>query len=537
MRYLLVIAVICFIYLPWFQFSKTLSSGDWPYLFPENIKEFKIITEPPFIWLESYYQITAKLGVQVLSLSWEATERIFWFIPLIFLNLFSSLLFIKFILKELKITSLFVVIGSLVYTTNTYFLMLVGGGQMGVALAYGFVPLVIYFLIRILKESQNLKLIVLAVLVSAAQLMFDPRIYLLTLFAFLVYSLFYFYFYRNVKFGKFVRIGGIVFISICLNLFWIAPNIFFYQQEYSLIATEPLASFLSFASFSNSISLLHPNWPENIFGKIGFMKPEFIFIGLLPYLSLIFINLKEKKQAFVILFFSFLGLLGAFLAKGVNPPIGEIYQIFSNIPGSSLFRDPTKFYILTAISYSILIPLSLYFISAFLNKRLKNLGKIFILIFIVYFLVLLKPALLGQLSGTFSPHEVPSDYIKFKNYILAQNAEFNTLWLPSAQRYGFSSMQNKAIAESDLFLVEDISSSSALLNNNKAKEQLRSLNIRYVVVPYDSLKEIFVYDRKFNDSLYVKTINELKNIRWLSLLIDEKGNSKFGKIAVFKVTY
>ena len=69
-------------------------------------------------------------------------------------------------------------------------------------------------------------------------------------------------------------------------------------------------------------------------------------------------NVIIKKQ---IRFFLILSLLGVFLAKGSNEPFGQIYiWLFEHIPGFVMFRDPTKWYMLIAVSYSVLIPYSIY---------------------------------------------------------------------------------------------------------------------------------------------------------------------------------
>jgi len=534
---LFVIFIFLFvIFRQWFSFDKTLSSGDWPYLYPENTAEFQIPTQQPFLWIEPYYQITAKIGVELLDLPWEVTEKIFWFIPLIFVGFFSSTFFLRYIFKDLKLGNFYIALGSLFYVANTYFLMVMGGGQLGVAFSYGLAPLTLFFLIRALREKIDLKLFVLSSLTLAIQIMFDPRIFILTILIFLVYFLFHLFFDKTVRKEMITSLFGILFVSFFLNLFWIIPNFIYYQQEFSFIATEPLASFLSFAKFENSLSLLHPNWPENIFGKVGFMKPEFIPLAIVAYISLPFINIKNKKQALIIISFALIGLMGSFLGKGVNPPLGGVYEFFSTLPGSSLFRDPTKFYILTATSYSVIIPLSVYYLYQILNKRTKFLGVIFVWIFLFYISFLLKPVFFGELSGTFEPKKVPNEYIKFKNFITEQNEAFNYLSVPESQRFLYSSRQNSAIGVRDLFASENIASVPAILNKNSAKKTLMEENIKYIVVPYDLLGEIFVADRKYDNKLYIGMINSFKEFDWLQFL-EENGQSEFGRIAVFEVIY
>ena len=72
------------------------------------------------------------------------------------------------------------------------------------------------------------------------------------------------------------------------------------------------------------------------------------------YNDLIFFLKSNKRK---IVFFAFLGLTGSFLAKGMNGPFGEAYAfLFKYFPGFVMFRDPTKWYLLVILSYSILIP-------------------------------------------------------------------------------------------------------------------------------------------------------------------------------------
>ena len=102
MKYFLSLFFLLFlIYHPWFSLSKTLSSGDWPYLFLENIKSFSFSIQPPFFWLEPYYQLTARLGV-LFGLSWEQIEKIFWFFPVIIISLVSSWALVDLVSSLLK---------------------------------------------------------------------------------------------------------------------------------------------------------------------------------------------------------------------------------------------------------------------------------------------------------------------------------------------------------------------------------------------------------------------------------------------------
>lgn len=535
--------VIIFIYLPWFNIFKSLSSGDWPYLYKENIESFTVFTQPPFLWLEPYYNLTAKIGSQLFFLRWEIIEKLFWFYPFLIIGSVSSWLFIELVLSGLNVSrfrQFFTFLGCIIFMGNTYILMVVGGGQMGVGLSYALSPLVLYSYFRVLAFKKiEIKKIVFFSVPFVFQLMFDPRIFLTTFLVIVTHFSFSTFLLKDVKFSEVKKIIFILVFTSLGNLFWIIPNLGFFQNRYSEVASAANASFLSFANFSNTISFLHPNWPENIFGKIGFMKPEFIFIAVFAYSFLLFVKTGEKNESRKVLYFVLLGLFGAFFAKGVNPPMGFIYELFSKIPGSTLFRDPTKFYIWISLAYSILIPFSAFSIYNFLDKKFKSkhIGYGFLIVVVFYFLILISPAFSGKLTGTFSPGEVPGEYIELKNFIISSKDQFNTLWVPTTQRFGPSLGEHSAISAQDLFYLADVASTADLFKNSKIKGQLKEADVKYVIVPYDPIHEIFIKDRKYNKNLYSDTVNILKKISWLSLLTDSDGRSKFGNIVVFKILY
>ena len=208
------------------------------------------------------------------------------------------------------------------------------------------------------------------------QILLEPRIFLLTL---------------GTVLGYFILVAGAkkvyglllfwpLLLALTVNLFWLWPALTVkggaLPPDYG---TAGWIGFLSFANFSGTLSLLHPNWPENIFGKTYLLRPEFLILPMLAFSSLLFINhsrvngltgSKIKRLSSLInnslitnktiLYFNLLALLGAFLAKGSTSPFGQVYLwLFDYLPGMKLFRDPTKFYTLVALSYSVLIPYSL----------------------------------------------------------------------------------------------------------------------------------------------------------------------------------
>lgn len=472
----------------------TLSSGDWPYLYRENIEEFSWFPQSEYVWLAPFYQIPSKILVQYAGIPWEVVERLVWFIPFLILSIFSSY----------KLTRS--PLGVLVYALNPYILMVVGGGQMGVAMAYALAPLSFKFLkeLKILKSKE----VIWTSLLFSLQTMLDPRLSVITLFAVFIY----------VSFVRTKSIALLVIPAICsilINAYWIIPVLNGTSKIFSGLTQGNFSpeslQFLSFADFPRTLSLLHPNWPENIFGKVYFMEPVFLLIPLVSFSILLF-----KKVDRNIVALATIALIGAFLSKGTNEPFGVVYSyLYALIPGFSIFRDPTKFYLLTILAYAILVPLSLKSISTIPYKKrpVPHLQFIVSSFFTVFFLLLIKPALFGELTGTFKTRQVPVEYGELKTLLVTEKEPFAVLWVPARQRFGFKSTIHPAIESGQL--------NSSLLDKS---------TVRYVIIPSDSEHELFIKDRNYSQEVRDEYIRMVEGIPGLLL------ERKLGDIRVYRVT-
>jgi len=587
----------------WFT-AREVIGGDWPYFFSSFLNEFTLF--PPswasyqgnglggeFISysLDSYLYLLVYLFVNGLHVPWEIVYKVFFFGFYIVSSILSSIYLLTTVLPTAKIWHK--VFTAFVFTTNIYILMVVGGGQMGIALAYSVAPFALGTFIKLVNsfdflhrdfksQISNLKLPIIVGLVLAVQVMFDLRIAFITVGISLFYAVYHYFFIERFNLKLYVgSLSLIGFIVFGLHVSWVLPIIIFRVHPAAEIVNSFSSvesfRFFSFATFSQTLSLLHPNWPENIFGKIGFMKPEFLILPILAYSSLLFLNkskvksqkskvqaknnkfyssseaasdaaesrsshLSSSRQARTILFFALLGLIGAFLAKGANPPFGEINMwMFTHIPGFAFFRDPTKFYLLTALSYSALIPFSTYSIYRWLSAKCKvqsaklqfkvksYIPYLFLLFTILYLIFLIRPAISGQLNGTFKKHEIPQEYIKFKDFIYNQHQFFRTLWIPRQQRFTYYSNVNPSVEALPLLNATNLAEVVEKLKAKDTAEFLSELSIKYVIIPYDEFGEIFVKDRKYDEKQYQYTIEELKTVPWLKRI------NGFGKIAVFEI--
>lgn len=511
--------------------------GDFRHFFPENIIDFVTtplawdsslntgvgVSQVGSLWITSYLNFTATFSK--LGFSWEFIQLIFWILPAILISFGSSIYLFQTLFKfRLR----YGVLAGLIYTLNTYFLMVLTGGQLGVALGYSLTPLILARFIKLIKKTSLGNSLILS-LVLGLQLIFDPRLVYISLGVISIYSLFYFREIKQIK-NKALLILPLI-ASVLLNSFWILPLILSKSspipQGFDSIAGF---QFFSFGDFSKSLSLLHPNFPENIFGKTYFLRPEFLLLPILAFSSLLF---KKRRE---IIYFAIIGLIGTFLAKGASEPFGQInVWLFENFPGMSIFRDPTKFYLLIALSYSILIPFSIFNFANVVASRLSIKSKLssvqnlFLLFTICYLLFTIRPLWLGEQREIFKVKEIPKEYAQLKNFLATQPQFFRTLWIPTWQRFGFFSNNHPAIGREEIFK-GDYKNQIEHLENREAQQLLQDLSVKYIIVPFDSQGEFFLTERQYDNRQYLDATLKLEKISWL------KRVDGFEKPAIFEIS-
>ncbi|MCX6705171.1 MAG: hypothetical protein NT162_02430, partial [Candidatus Woesebacteria bacterium] len=396
-----VILLIVWVFRFWFS-PDVISSGDFGYLSNNAIDRLYIY---PYLWntsfgsglggnityilaLNTFYYASALLLHNIFRFGWEVIERIVWFWPFLLISVLTS----TYLFKKMFPQNNFWIFSSLIFLFNTYTLMLVSGGQMGVAMAYAVAPLVLAQFIRLVNNATFRRAIVTGLTLSLL-ILFDPRIAYVVLLGVLLYWVIAMIFEKTVSIRKVFFLGIPIVIAGLIHAFWILPLLWFQVNPIESLgsAYNSLVSvkFFSFADFSHALSLLHPNWPENLFGKVYFLQPEFLIIPILAFSSLLFIKPKSDNRRPAspaggpVIFFALLAIVGIFLSKGANPPAGGIYLwLFAHVPGFNVFRDPTKFYLLTAIAYSMLIPVAL--------DRIGK--KVLIIVFVLFWLFTIRQA-------------------------------------------------------------------------------------------------------------------------------------------------
>ena len=441
----LLITLLVIIYWRWFLPGPGVAN-DLPSVSDSLLKSFMDL---PWVWLEKpseglgeytiftlwSYPLNFLSGVLAnIGLGFVIQERMLFLIPFL---LFGAGGFWR-LCGKLNISSNAKLISTLFYLANTYILLLIDGGQFNVALAYSFFPISFVALEQSIKGSLKSK--ILAGLIVSILGFFDIRfIYVLFLLIFLRFL------YQPTNILSWIKSGlSITLILMGLNAYWLLPYLKVPLPETAL-AFLTKASFISFTNLGHGVLLLQPHWHKNVFGQITPLRWEFVLIPIFVFLAPI-LNRKNKEVGFWLL----VALISIFLVKGASEPITWVYPwLYHNVVGFSLFRDPSKFFFLVALSYSVLLAISL----DVMIKRLAQLPKIrflFITLVIFYLFFLIRPIWLGQMTGTFSQPPFKKEYSQLAQ-ILAQDQKFSRVfWIPTIAPLTWQTLEHPSLEASRL---------------------------------------------------------------------------------------
>lgn len=539
-----IILIISFIkiFFSWI-FLPHIIGGDWPYYSNNMLVDFHML--PP-LWMSqtnglggvnadfpiyTYLHITIGLFVNVLHIPWNIVYKVTWFWLSLILGIFSIIFLYKSVKKQASLWEL--TLASFLYVCNSYFLMLAGGGQMGILLAYAISPLLLGMCIRFFSSNTTIKHFIKGAisigLLTGVEILFDPRITYLTVSGMLLYCLFYYFFVKKTSIKLLFLYWSVAFFLVfLLHSFWILPFYLFKLLSVpSGLTSSGSFAFFSFADFPHAFAFLHPNWPENIFGKVYFLQPEFLIYPLFAFLGLLLTKKIPKELQIKYIYFGFIGLIGVFLAKGVHDPFGQInIWLFNHFPGFNLFRDPTKYYLFIATAYSVMIPFSLSVVLIFLKNKIYQTAVAVIALLLLLFPV--RQGLVDELTGTFQYVPIPQEYTNLATFISSQKTFYRTLWVPNQSRFRFTSNNHPMLIASDIFASNSASTITNKLKNPPEEKYLQDISVKYIIIPDDTTKEIFISDRKYDDKQRQIFIRDLDTIPWLQ-------KKSFNNIVVYKL--
>ncbi len=496
-----------------------LSFGDAPYFYPENLRE---LFNKPFIWDIRYinfggnqgstlwlYLPTFVLGVlhNYFGFNSELLLRIIFIIPSITLG-FSGIwklggYFIKNNFGKF--------LAAFLYIFNTYFILLVDGGQIGVALAYGLFPWVIFTLFNY-QNKQTLANFLFVLITFFLLTNIDVRVAFIALFLLIILVILK---VQNISISKgLAEITLVLAIVVLLDSFWIYPLV---KNVNALELAAISSTELNFVSLLDSLLLYQPHFPNNDFGKLTI--PPFYFTFLLPILLSGLFLVKKERKFFLTLCFIF--LLFVFLTKGKSFPLGEIYSFIDYVPLLGIvFRDSSKFFIPLFLIAGLLLGLSYEITSRKIGLR----NSIFLFTaFYVFLVTLISPAVFGELSGGLNNDVDKESFNQIYRKISSEPGFYRILWFDERPTLGYISWDKPALSANTLYLkrpfadmIEGSYDLNGFLNSPLLKDWLQISGVKYIFLPENERKKVLTKKQLQERKFFLSFFNDLgfKKIDW-----------------------
>src|SRR3989344_43706 len=436
------------------------AAGDLSFFFDPNLRELLL----PYVWKNS--PGFGGLGDTTIPTLWIYPTFVMFAVanlltklpfqvifPMLFGVVFLSTAFFSMYSLSLKfsLSKEGAAIASLFYLVNSYILLVVDGGQLGVAYGYALFPLVFLSFIKIIdkvKSNWGLSLILFGILSYL-----DLRVFLLSCLLCLIYSSFNL---RKIwgfkrKFISWLILLGLFLVSI--HFYWLTPLIGLKDQLMDQLPSMDDFRNLSFVTLKDGLLLFQPHWPLNVFGKLSLPGLFFCLIPIISFLPLFF---RKDRRVLAVFWIS---LIAIFMVKGSNPPLGVVNEwIFINVPGMALFRDSSKFFIPLALSFAIFWGTAYDLIADWLkhlySPRLKiNSSFASLSVFLVLAVLIILPvrAVFEQsLTGMLGSSVRGTSFEEITNMIKGDQSFFRTLWAPEKPVYGYSDTLRPALSPKSL---------------------------------------------------------------------------------------
>ncbi len=533
----------------WVSNLAVLTWGDWTYQDPQTLKDFFSI---PSIWSSSAlgdinigisftpFQLIYSILAHV-NFSYGLAERVLFF----WLIIIAIPLCSYFLIKHITNNSYAALVGSIVYSYNTYFSE-IKTGHLTLLVAFAFCPLVILFFQKTIEK----KSFYYALLTAAVG--FIVSFYEFRAFYILCFILFFYFIYFLIFLGgirswrdllKISFFAGLpIIIDFLLNVYWLiaigkagslTSNVFF---DRTLFGNE-------FLNINYAFSLSHPFWSGGRTTDFISQPIQLIF-WILPFFAFLGLFLQRKNKN--ILFWGIIALLGIFLTKQVGQPFSGVYPwLYEHFPGFNAFREASKFFFLIALGYSVLI-------AAFIDSLWKDNKPVKIILWSRYLFTILlgmitllsvKPLITAELATLFIPRQMPTDYQIMNTYINKETDFSRTFWVPTFSRWNVYTKTHPEVSdvnqingawlpfiEKERKMMEKVSSYEVnkytegelvtlLLQKPYANTLLDISSIKYVVIPLqDSLNDdnFFRYYGK-ERAFYIQQLNKLDYLKRIDI--------------------
>ncbi len=496
---------------------QVIAVNDWVFWNKHTLEEYKYLT----VWgnqeglgrdeLFAIPHVFQQFFLYYLSFSAftsNLSDHFFWFLILPIFSNISAYLFFN------KITGARIVVffSTLLYTLNTEYLARLAGGHNLLWYGYALAPLILWLFVAAV-EKRKLFYFLLSGCAIAFTFVYDFRTDLILS---ILFAGFIFFQFVTDKAGWKQRIlfylKGvlcIVIVPAVLSAFFVIPTILITAPSLPAGNTslEAIQTF-SYADIWHALTLVDPFWPT--FAILNTKFPVPVLFYSLPLLALLSFWLRRRDKYAI--FFAFVYVSSVFLAKGANPPFGEINEwIFTHIPGFFAFREATKFFMVVSLALSYLVGVGIGEIANRIPKwqALKTRAglpeftlNLFLLTALAIFLVMLKPALLQETQGSFVSYSLPQWQQQIEASQVNDHTFYRTLWIPSREAISPFSSQHPIIGGDTLSTDPTMRPFIQLgdpapdngwtyLHQHASANLLNLLGVKYVYVPNTDYQKVF----------------------------------------------
>jgi hypothetical protein len=534
---LLFIAVIT--HWQWFNFFSILNNSDWRYWTDEAVKQM-FNSYGAWVSFSAFgsanIQLTFNLFTSIWSLlansgfSYDFAVKLTVLIPTAVLGFVSPYILVKRFTKSESIAFA----SALFYGTASYFLVR-QTAHLPVAFVGALAPLLLFLLIKASEENRRTNWAIFA-LTYFISVCYEIRItFILTLILVAYFLVFHVKGMRRL--WKNVLLCSL--FLLVLNQFWILPTLFggLSAQVNEVVSRGLFGDFLF--DLTHALSLSDSSWTGGALNTDFIKQPVLWYLWLIPFI--VFAGLLHKRGARgkkKILFFASLALFGIFLTKQGDVPFPNAYVwLYAHFPGFSLFREASKFFLVTALGYLGMIAYGLLALKEWARGRFNKLffrGAFAAILFVSACNV--WPLITGAIGTMFVPRKMPEEYSVFAKLLKSDAGYFRTLWLPAYPQWAFFDVNRPKVSGADAFDgiwkslgAEDRAEAETLQDRLISSVGLKSIkriidasSIKYIVVPLQDKKnddDVFRYYGGDKDSgLRERYISELDKLGWLNKL-------------------
>lgn len=498
-----------------------------------------------FTWFEPYnfgVDMTGAMGqiplfgllafVKFIGFSIYSVQKVtfvFWFFAMVLsMYTFVFYLFPKAKFWIIRIVAVFI------YVFNFHLLSFWIQGAQPTLSSYVFLPILSLLLFKFFKKE--ISAFKAAILINIGYFFFNAGgvfgIPLLGSSIITGLSIFIFYFLILFKEEKMQLLKRIIFFgfyllvfSLFFNAYFLLPFLNSFGEQFASHAASTNQGIESainwnkyisrYDSYLNLFRLQGDNsWYDNPYlYSQTFLNNRFLIFAsfLFPIFAYISIFLvKEKKEKILVSLLMLISLIAVLFSAGAHPPFGFLYTLaMKHIPGFAAFKSGYyKFIPALYFSFSILIGISIFYISEKLKKYKHLFGFLVLIAILIYHYPFFDQARLFNYDYPFTTMVKPPDYIfDYMKFEKSLSKDSRILTLPpysnstqsKAYKWGYISASplfaqitkksfvynNAGLSSSERILVDNLYQSIRENNFGKFTYFAKLLNIGYVIITSD----------------------------------------------------